>query len=243
MSAARKYFRFTLIELLVVIAIIAILASLLLPALGKARDMAKRVVCASNQRQIGSAMHIYAGDYDSRLPTREYDTSVWNNFDNCAAMLFVTRLVCNGEVGFGRFYPDYLTDRTLFFCPSPQQGSWVAWNSDVQTRWDGRWANQRLPGSYSYRYMHVTSTNQVFQIAGQPLGRVTTRFNVVGSCTISLWSPVAHHDNLGANLLFFDNSVRWAGDVLNHVPVGGEMNYFPNAPSGRAAWWEWADTQ
>ncbi len=62
---------FTLVELLVVIGIISILAGMLLPALGRAKDQGRNTVCVSQLRQLGAATRLYAEDNNNRLPTAE----------------------------------------------------------------------------------------------------------------------------------------------------------------------------
>ena len=69
---------FTLIELLVVISIIALLLAILMPALGVVKERARRVACASNLKQIGLSLNIYATSHDSKLPLNHHNGWLWD---------------------------------------------------------------------------------------------------------------------------------------------------------------------
>ncbi len=96
---------FTLIELLVVIAIIAILAAILFPVFGRARENARRASCQSNLKQIGLGVMQYVQDYDERYPLKDYPTDVspWFGW-GWAHWMTVTQ--------------PYLKSTQLFHCPS-----------------------------------------------------------------------------------------------------------------------------
>ena len=79
MYSNRRKKRFTLIELLITIAIIAILAAMLLPALGRAKNLARGVICTNNLRGLGAAEHSYMDDYNDQFMKAAYTggSTVW----------------------------------------------------------------------------------------------------------------------------------------------------------------------
>jgi prepilin-type N-terminal cleavage/methylation domain-containing protein len=117
---------FSLIELLVVISILSLLIAILLPALTQARHQMRRTACASNLRQVGVAIHLYAHDHEDTIPFGPEGRPVTgSNFYTVTGNVTSLLSLENGDpVGLGLLLKDYLAHQpTVLFCPGADQPS------------------------------------------------------------------------------------------------------------------------
>lgn len=115
---------FTLIELLVVVAAIAILVALLMPALGKAREAAKKATCAGNQKQLGAVSFSYGNDYEEFTPNYVYYPGTYTSVYWYELLgRYLGWKSCGTQALYrsgGRAKP--VTAPSIFMCPSGKWG-------------------------------------------------------------------------------------------------------------------------
>ncbi|MFP4355785.1 MAG: type II secretion system protein [Phycisphaerae bacterium] len=130
---------FTLIELLVVISIIALLVSILLPSLNQARHIARRTACQMNLSNLGKRIHLYAADFNSRIPPHD------DGKNNISSAHTTLKIFYNSEwgndpkrfpVNFGvLFDKDYIDTAEWLYCPDQNHPDYSYDNPEYQEYW------------------------------------------------------------------------------------------------------------
>ena len=198
---------FTLIELLVVIARVSILAAILFPVFGRARENARRASCQSNLKQIGLATTQYTQDYDERMPFQPGQKS-GEPFTNPAA---------NDSNYFFQVFP-YVKSWQMFKCPSATPSTDVdspVGINDTNYLINGVISTDPVAGNIG---RHIASIPEPATIIAVQESNVSFRYvylrprrhNAAGQ--YRYWLPnkfysTTHFD--GGNLLFVDGHVKW----------------------------------